>query len=353
MRKTGKKIFLTVSLSLFVTGIYGETDWRKYGWQLYKNAGDARSIGLGNTMAADVSVISTLWNPSLIPNQSERNLVYGHQSRFSGIIQSDLIGFTLKTERNRNFNFLLLHESIGKIPNTQGVLLDWGLDGVPNTGDLGENNGYLDEGERLNRENISYFNQHQFGLHVSTQIKISKISFGIAIKTLLHKLDNHIGTGIGLDLGVNKTIWKNSTFGLAVQNIVPGMIVWDSGLTELSKPQLVMGIAQKVYVSTIHLKAIFLFDTILNINNQILSDEFSIGNTSGLFRFGTELIYNDQLKVRVGRNQYKLFAIGLGTSWENFELNYAYQFNSDTIDLGSNHVLSFSLNPKWVLSKLK
>jgi len=353
LRKTGKKIFIIFSLFLYTTVIYGETDWCKYGWQLYHNAGDARSIGLGNTLTADISIISTLWNPSLVPNQSERNIIYGHQSRFSGIIQSDLIGFTLKTKRNRNFNILLLHESIGKIPNTQGVLLDWGLDGVPNTGDLGENNGYLDEGERLNNEEISYFNQNQFGLHISTQIIIADINFGIAVKTLLHKLDNHIGTGIGLDLGVHRTIWNNSTFGFAIQNIVPSIVVWDSGLTELSKPQLITGSSQIVNVTGINLRAVFLFDVIFNVNNQILSDDFTVGNSSGFFRFGTEFVYDDRLKIRGGRNQNGYYAVGLGASWKNFELNYAYQLNSNSIDLGANHVLSFSLNPKWIFNKLK
>ncbi len=344
--------FWIISL-LFVTNIFAETDWQKYGWQIYQNAGDARSIAMGNTAVADDQGISVLWNPAISVGENYRNFTYGHQSRFAGIIQSDLISFPFNSKKNRTFNVLLLHESISKIPNTQDLLLDWGLDGVPNTGDIGENNGYLDEGERLDTEDISYFNQYQIGIQLSTQFLLNGFQFGVAVKSLFHSLGDHFGSGIGLDIGLMRSFWNNSNIGLSIHNLIPAMIVWDSGYTELSKPLIIAGISQRLNTSKIPFEILLLSDVSLNVSDQSLSDDFRLGSTGGNWSIGAEISYNNKVYIRSGRSQYGFYSTGIGISWTNFELNYAYQLNSKSIDLGTNHVISFTLNPNWFVNRLK
>jgi hypothetical protein len=337
-----------IPVLLIINVLSAQSGWTKYGWQIYQNAGDARSIAMGNTAIADDSGVSVLWNPAISTSENYRNFTYGHQSRFAGIIQSDLILFLFSTKNDRTFNVLLLHESVTKIPNTQNLLLDWGLDGVPNTGDIGENNGYLDDGERLNNKDISYFNQHQIGIQLSTQFSLYNIDFGIAVKSLFHTLGDHFGSGIGLDIGMMKSFWNNSNIGISIHNLIPGMIVWDSGYTELSKPSILVGISQTVGLSRIPLELTFVSDLSFNVSNQSLSDDFHLGSTGGNWRVGAEISYNKKVNIRFGRN-----STGLGISWTNFELNYAYQLNSQSVDLGTNHVLSFTINPNWFVDRLK
>jgi len=345
------KYFLTLLLLFNV--LFAQSSWTKYGWQIYENAGDASSIAMGNTTIADNHGVAVLWNPAIKGSNNYRNFTYGHQSRFAGIIQSDLVSFPFSTKNDRTFNVLLLHESVTKIPNTQNLLLDWGLDGVPNTGDMGENNGYLDEGERLNNDNITYFNQRQVGIQLSTQFLIYGFDFGVAIKSLFHTLGDHFGSGIGLDIGMTKSFWTNSNIGLSIRNLIPGLIVWDNGFTELSKPLISAGISQSVKLPKIQIEFIILSDIIFQVYNKSLSDDFHIGSTGGNWRTGAELSYNKTIHIRLGRSQYGFYSTGLGISWTNFELNYAYQLNSESIDLGTNHVLSFTINSKWFVNKLK
>ena len=338
-------------MGLFFGISFGQSNWTKYGWQLYDNAGDARSIAMGNTSLGDKRIVSALRNPAIIGQSEIRKLTYGHQSRFAGIIQSDLLAYPLTTKNNRKFNIVVLHEFVGKIPNTQDLLLDWGIDGVPNTGDLGENNGYLDEGERLNNDDISFFNQHQFGIHVSTQFIFYGLDFGVAVKSLIHTLDNHIGTGVGLDIGMRKTFINKSIIGISVQNLIPGLVVWDSGNTEISKPQFQVGGSHLFERNNIPVKLLLLSDLIANISDQSLNDDFAIGSTGFNWQLGTEIVYKDRINIRLGRNQYGYYSTGLGITWTNLELNYAYQLNSNSTDLGSNHVISFNLNPHWLMNK--
>ena len=350
---SGRLIYIWIISILFITNIFAEADWRKYGWQIYQNAGDARSIAMGNTAIADDRGVSVLWNPSVNTTGNYRNLTYGHQSRFAGIIQSDLISFPLNSKKDRTFNILLLHESVTKIPNTQNLLLDWGLDGVPNTGDIGENNGYLDEGERLNNEDISYFNQHQIGIQLSTQFLLNGFQFGVAVKSLFHTLGDHFGSGIGLDIGMRKSFWNNSNIGFSIHNLIPGMIVWDSGFTELSKPLIIAGISQRINTSKIPIELLVLSDVIFSVSDQSLSDDFNFGSTGANWRAGAEISYNQKVSIRLGRNKYGFYSTGLGITWTNFELNYAYQLNSKSVDLGTNHIISFTLNPNWIINRFK
>jgi len=248
---------------------------------------------------------------------------------------------------------MLLHESVSKIPNTENLLLDWGNDGVPNTGDFGENNGYLDEGESIDNEDISYFNQHQIGIQVSSQFTLNGFDLGVSIKSLLHTLGDHFGSGIGLDVGMQRPVWKNSNIGISIHNLIPAMIVWDSGNTELSKPILLIGISQLFILPRMPIELFVLSDVIFNLQYQSLDDDFNIGSTGGNFRIGTEISYNKKVNIRFGRSKYGYYATGLGLSWTNFELNYAYQLNSKVVDLGTNHVISFTINPRWVIEKLK
>ncbi len=266
------KFFLTVLLLFNM--LFAQSGWTKYGWQIYDNAGDARSIAMGNTSIADSRNVSALWNPAISGKGNNRSFTYGHQSRFAEIIQSDLVSFPFSIKNNRDFNLVLLHESVSKIPNTQNLLLDWGLDGVPNTYDFGENNGYLDDGERLDNENVSYFNQHQLGVYLSTQFSFYGQNIGIAIKSLFHKLGENYGNGIGLDIGMTKQLQKNTNLDVSIQNLIPGMLVWDSGTIELSKPSILLGGSQTVILSKTPLKLIVLSDFILNIGDQSLSDDF-------------------------------------------------------------------------------
>ena len=93
---------------IFTNPISAETDWRKYGWQIFDNAGDGRSIAMGNATVADIHINSTLWNPAIIGIGNSSNFTYGHQSRFAGIVQSDFLSYPFSSKIGRSFNLFSL-----------------------------------------------------------------------------------------------------------------------------------------------------------------------------------------------------------------------------------------------------
>ena len=160
----------------------------RYGWQAFKNAGDAQSLALGQTQtAAYGGAASVMQNPAHANHPIDQYLS-AHQNRFAGLVNSDLIVFpTLKRFRNP-VKMVLFREGVSQIPDTRDVLLDWGLDGIPGTGDAGENNGQLDEGERLDAEQVSYFRQSQWGVHLSTTWQIQHWTLGVGIKGFFSRI---------------------------------------------------------------------------------------------------------------------------------------------------------------------
>ncbi len=131
------------------------------------------------------------------------------------------------------------------------------------------------------------------------------------------------------------------------------MMIWDSGFIELEKPQLLTGISQSFEIKSIGLIFDVNGDFLVNIVNQSLNDDFNIGNSGVNWRTGFQLSYKEKLNLRFGRNQYGYLTTGIGLNWNIINLNYAYQMNSNSADLGSTHVLSFDLETEWIKSFIR
>ena len=140
---------------IFCSHIYSESIWVNYSWEIFDNAGDGRALSLGNSFIADgTSPISVLWNPAHQDPKRDLPLSYGHQNRFADLVSSDVLVFGFKNKFRTPLSIVILREAVSRIPDTRDLLLDWGEDGMPGTMDFGEGNGVLDEGERLDFENI-------------------------------------------------------------------------------------------------------------------------------------------------------------------------------------------------------
>ena len=128
------------------------------------------------------SISASLTNPAFASKRI-KDVNITHQSRFAGIVNSDMIGFQLGA-KSKFINLNLLYEGVSQIPDTRYMLLDWGLDGQFGTNDLGEGNGILDEGERLDKDQLRHFNQHQIGLHGAFISNLIGIPIGIGYKNV-------------------------------------------------------------------------------------------------------------------------------------------------------------------------
>ena len=172
---------------------FSETVFVKYGWQIFRNAGDGRSLALGKALTAGGKGIpASLWNPANLVANTKKSFTYVYQSRFSGVIKSDLISFPIHKFTSKPFGFILIHEEVPGIPDTRYALLDENGDGK------------LNGNERLDSKNVTEFSQHQWGVYLNRSWVINKspsigsvlskksvllgdVIFGIGVKGLIHQ----------------------------------------------------------------------------------------------------------------------------------------------------------------------
>ena len=332
---------------LFSIG-FSQTYWVRYGWQVFNSAGDARILSLGGAAVTDFGTsVSPLFNPASSGRVNAHNVNYTHQSRLAGMINSDLLGFPINNF-SRPLNLIIIHEGIDQIPDTRNILLDFGLDGVPGTGDIGEGNGSLDEGERLDENKLKFFSQRQLGLHLSTSWKKDFFELGVALKTLYHTLGEFSAKGIGLDFGLIATPWDNSRIGLTIRDISTSWQVWDNGTVERFKPTVITGVSHSYPFTNVPLSITGMGNVVWEVAGKTLDNDFNFGKYGGQLLIGMNIVYNNKVALRLGRNKVGSTTAGIGLSWKNMSLDYAFLNEPAGSGLGVSHLVSITVNSEWL-----
>ena len=322
---------------------FSETVFIKYGWQIFRNAGDGRSLALGRALTAGGKGLpASLWNPANLVANIKKSFTYVHQSRFSGVVNSDLISFPIHKFTSKPFGFILIHEEVPGIPDTRFALLDENGDGK------------LNGNERLDSKNVTEFSQHQWGVYLNRSWVINKspsigsvlsqksvllrdVIFGIGVKGLIHQLGSHTGTGFGLDAGLRTLFWKRVQAGIVIQDVLTSWLVWDNGTKEIVTPRVSVGISGNYDLPLIPVTLDLMADIVIETEK---------------FRMGMEWTIRENIQIRFGGNETGIISTGLGLVWSDIEISYALQFEPEVSSLGNSHLLSFSINPKLIRSEI-
>ena len=334
--------------------IFANGVWVNYGWEIFDYITDARSSSLGNANIAYHYEMpgSSLINPFIISNP-KNYISITHQSRYAGLFNNDLIGFQINKFKTP-IQINIFYQGIGQIPDTRNMLLDWGVDGQFVTNDLGEGNGILDEGERLDKNKLAFFTQKQFGLYSAFRRKILNRNFGIAFKLLGQNLNKHSALGIGLDIGFIKKIGNLDIAG-TVKNLPASGLIWDDGIIEGSIAKFSIGghyhkTIDKLPIS-FHLISKLCIDDNFNSNgitflNPELNNLIKIIHRS----YGLETVYNNRLFIRIGRDIFYRSTGGIGLYWNGFVLDYAFLGSFGTGLEGNHHLISINIEFEYFLS---
>ena len=353
LRADNSRFRMTLLLFLMLSSGFSQSYWVKYGWQAFNSAGDARILALGRAAVTDFGTsVSPLFNPAASGKVGIHNLNYTHQSRLAGMINSDLLGFPLQNF-SRPLNLIIIHEGIDQIPDTRNILLDFGLDGVPGTGDIGEGNGTLDEGERLDEDKLAYFSQRQLGLHLSTSWTKDTFEVGMAVKTLFHSIGEYSASGIGLDFGVLAVPWKNGRLGLMIRDITTSWQVWQNGTIERFKPTAIGGLSHTHRFEDLPLTISGMVNIVWESGGKSIDDDIHLDNHGANYRLGLNGVYDNKIALRLGRNAIGSTTGGIGLSWENLSLDYAFLNEPSGSGLGVSHMVSLAVNSKWIRQYLE
>lgn len=338
---------------LVLCDLFGNVNWVNYGWELFDYVSEARTASLGNaTVAYNFNYPSSAISNPYFPLLSTRKISLTHQSRFAGLINSELVSIQLKKEE-RLINLNLIFEGISNIPDTRSALLDWGYDGQYGTKDLGESNGIIDEGERLDHNKITFFNQRRFGLYGTSNFSLRNIPFGVGLKILSSFLGDQNAIGIGLDFGFYKSI-KNLNLGLVIKNIPASGMLWSNGNIEGTGPSIEVGFHQSFDI--LKEKSLSLnpmANLIFSSSERHLNSLYYNGGLSIDVLLGLEAIYKEKIMLRLGQNSLYQFSGGVGIDWEKLIVDYAFLPSSINGIFANHHLISLSIYLDWLIARIK
>ena len=339
-----KNIIYSFFSVLFLSKGVSDIDVVSYGWEVFERNSDSRTLAL-----AQSSIAYPIQNPGAVLLNPALSLNYNnmigltHQSRMMGTSNSEFIGFDKYINDSSWVSVIMLYESVNGIPDTRGALLDWGLDGIFGTFDAGDGNGSIDEGERLDFDNIRFFNQNIFGLYGAHSKIFNNWRIGVGLKIILHKIDQEYGIGAGLDIGAFRNFY-NTGIGLIVKNLPSSGLIWESGNIEISPPSLNFGLHQKLSIKKYELEINpMLRGSILSLDRSIDS-ELVLVKIPMDFSTGFEAILKKKLFFRVGMFQRGTFASGIGFSLNDLSVDYAFLSDGSLNGIEKNHLLSVSIS---------
>ncbi len=349
-RKLNFKIFLIALLTSFQ---YGTGYWVNYGWEIFNYVTSAHIASLGNaTIAYPIETAAgSIINP-FFNSKNRKKIELSHQSRYAGLVSSDIIGGQMLVNQRTALNYNILYEGIGSIPDTRDALMDWGLDGIIGTNDIGENNGILDQGERLDKSKINYFSQKQLAFHSSFLRSVNKKKIGVGIKFLHYRLDKHYALGFGLDLG---TIFEigDIDYALVLRNFPSSGLIWDQGTIEGTTPSFLFGAHLPYNFKKYPVKCHMLISFDMSTDNRNLDSQYSFGRLNLESSLGFELKIVERICIRLGRNKLNVMTGGLGLNWKLFDLDYAFIASNFGSGIGNHHLFTVSISKDILIKYLK
>lgn len=334
---------------------YGQSS-RKYSNEFLKIGVGARAFGMGNSVAASVSdVTSGYWNPAgLQKMSSDFQVALMHSEYFAGIAKYDYGAFATHID------------SISTI----GIsVVRFGVDDIMNTTELIDNNGNID----YNRISSFSASDYAFMFTYSRKSNIEGLNYGGNVKVIHRNVGDFADAwGFGFDLGMqySKNRWM---FGAMARDITGTFNAWDYSLDqEMIDAFLITGneIPQndiEVTVPTLVLGAARAFDLGRNFgllaemdmdltfdgmrNTVIKSDLVSVDP-----HLGVEASYKNMFFLRLGVGNFQMTTdfglrrttyqpnFGVGVKLKNVTIDYALTDIGDrSVGLYSN-VFSLKLD---------
>jgi len=318
----------------------------------------ADALGLGNAFVAQTAgASSSYWNPAgLLGVNKWLEVNFMHSEYFAGIAKYDQLSLAHAINDKSALGFTAIR---------------FGVDDIPNTTQLIDNNG------NINYDNVSSFSagDYAFIFSYARKLPLEGLSIGGSSKVIYRKVGDFARSwGFGLDAGMQYEINPRLKLGAMLRDATSTFNAWtftlddetkniflntgneipQNGL-ELTLPKLIFGVAGNLPIGKkgFNLGGEIDFDITTDgrRNTVISANPFSIDPHAGL-----QISFKEFVKIRAGvtNMQYttdfdssKKFNlqpnIGLGVAIKGFYLDYAFTDIGDASVALYSHVISLRL----------
>jgi hypothetical protein len=354
------KKYLILLFAVVSFPFFSESQVAKYSNEFLSIGVGARELAMGGAAVASTSsVFSTYWNPAaLLDVKSDAQVGAMHNENFGGISKFDYIGFTSVKKDNSAIGFSMVRN---------------GVDGIPNTLDL------IDENGDVRYDRITTFSVNDYAFFVSAAQKLTDKDIVIGVNAkIIRRIVGKFATawGFGIDLSAQyKTgkwvlaamlrdatttynAWKFNTATFKDVFLLTGNEIPQNS-TELTMPKLTLGGSKRFDIKTKHkilleIDGDFTFDGKRNV--LVKSKYASFDPKAGIEYGFKEIVFfragvNNLQKIPDFNNKQRVDLqpnLGAGFQYKKLAIDYALSILGDKSSAMYTNIfsLSYSFNKK-------
>ncbi len=332
----GTARYLLAIALLMMLSIFSKGQTAKYSNDFLSIGIGAKSFGMANSTVAHISdVTAGYWNPAGLSGMKKQyELGAMHAEYFTGIAKYDYLAGAM---------------AVDSIEHLGLSLIRFGVDNIPNTTEL------IDQQGNIDYDRISYFSAADYALLLSYSRKtgIPQLQAGANIKIIHRSIGQFASSwGFGFDLGAqyHRGPWH---LGGIIRDITTTFNAWqfneealithagDSTFNrapennlELTLPRIILGAAYQMQI-TRQFEAMVEADLEITTDGRrhtlISSDPFSIAP-----HIGAQIQYHDLIFLRMGVGHFQFTRnihqnrqlsyqpnLGIGIRYKGFAIDYA------------------------------
>lgn len=284
---------------------------------------------------------NTLMNPAGLQTTSTKPLYLYHSTWFRNEVSASSIGYTFQYN-NKPIGLMISRIGVEDIPDSRNALLDYGLDGIPGTGDTGEGNGQLDENEIIDYESIRFTGIANYSLHLGIPLmNVGAFQTGITFGLLYADLFETSGFGLTFDIYAQH-LGQHIHSLYSIKNLPSAIMVFNSGSAQYYAPQINAAWLVPVDIKDFRLLPGITFN--MSITENLDYYMFHIGSVIAI---DLQPVIRIQYKERIAAGISYRYGDGIhaGIEFSLPLLDISYSFRpSINNDLGSSHLISLRLS---------
>jgi hypothetical protein len=263
------------------------------------------------------------YNPSALSAVSRCSAEFMHASHFDNLYSYDFLSFAAPLKNGMGGSVTALYTRVGDIPLT--TLTD------PSQ-PISDDNRVIIESET---------GDHEFALLASAGREIGKGWKGGATGKLLSKsVAGESAFGLGVDVGLSRTIAKRLEVGVAARDISSSVLAWSTGRTETILPTVIGGVQWSIGIPAMDAQIALAADLEARFESRGKAEVISAGPLSLEPRLGMEYLISKTVALRAGVHGEQWTA-GAGLLFGAVAVHAAFE---DHQDLGLTHRVSLALN---------
>lgn len=306
----------------------------KYAGEFLKIGVGVREISLGGAAVASPQSVSAIyWNPAALSLNTRFSGQFMHTEEFAGVLNLDHISIVLPAKGEFAYGLGFFRIGIDDIPDTRNALIDT------------DDDGRLDEGERLDFSKIGKFGASESALFLSAAKRLNnKLHIGSSVKFIYKSLGTAYCWGVGLDAAMLYSVTPHWSIGAALHDVTTTFLFWGDGEREVILPSVNIGTAYKFAFPyfPIHFQPSLALD--ISMEGEQHNTNLALGLLGIRARLGMEAQIKEHIVLRFGRDDLGSLHIGLGLDTSMGSIDYGFAMGGTYQILGQSHRLGITLH---------